>query len=65
MLKFKKIVLLCGLLFAIGVLIIHIKKDTEEFTPGMRVAYRPYIRNVVILYDTYFNYYISKKYRLI
>ena len=71
MLKIKNVVLLCGLLFAMCVLIFHIKKNTEEFTPSMRSVYRPYIRNAVILYDSYFNYCISrttnllKKYRLI
>lgn len=71
MLKYKNVILLCGLLFAICVLLFHIKNKTEEFTPSMKVMYRPHIRNAVFLYDTYFNYCISKtknllkKYRLI
>jgi len=30
-------------------------KNKEEFTTGIREMYRPYIRNVRLFYDNYYN----------
>lgn len=50
-----KIILLFFLLITIALLLLlTIKKRKESFTSGFREMYRPYVRNVRLIYDNYY-----------
>jgi hypothetical protein len=65
MLKSKNVILLCGLMIIVYGVYYHISHATEEFTPSMRTVYRPYLRNIAVVYDSYFNYYLSRTTKLL
>lgn len=51
-----KIILLLFLIITIVlILLLTIKKRRESFTTGFREMYRPYVRNVRLFYDNYYN----------
>jgi hypothetical protein len=53
-LNIKIILLLFLIITIVLLLLVKMNKNKEEFTTGFREMYRPYVRNVRLIYDNYY-----------
>ena len=53
--KIKIIIAVVLIITIVLFLLVKMNKNKEEFTTGIREMYRPYIRNVRLIYDDYYN----------
>jgi hypothetical protein len=49
-----KIIIAVVLITIVLILLVKMNKNKEEFTSGFREMYRPYVRNVRLIYDNYY-----------
>ena len=50
-----KIIIALVLIIVVIFLLINMYKNKEGFTTGIREMYHPYIRNIRLIYDNYYN----------
>jgi hypothetical protein len=49
-----KIIIAAVLITIVLILLVKMNKNKEGFTSGFREMYRPYVRNVRLIYDNYY-----------